>query len=104
MLNEFGRRMDEHSGKVNKELIKYKEEPNRHKEYITQIMNTFTINRFLKPTLCYKKKKKKKGSKCTRQFSKIHICGSKSTLQERTEFLLTRTIFKVESSNNPSII
>ena len=40
MLNEFGRRMDEHSGKVNKELIKYKEEPNRHKEYITQIMNT----------------------------------------------------------------
>ena len=40
MFNELGRRMDEHSGKVNKELIKYKEEPNRHKEYITQIKNT----------------------------------------------------------------
>mgnify|MGYP006996683559 CR=1 FL=1 len=43
MLNELGRRMDEHGEKVNKELIKYKE-PNRHKEYITQIKNTLGGN------------------------------------------------------------
>ena len=43
MLNELVRRMDEHGGKVNKELIKYKE-PNRHKEYITQIKNTLGGN------------------------------------------------------------